>query len=493
MNNELIIMNTKQIYNKLIAGLFCCFLFIVPCLLSSCESWVDVTPDDRIVETTVFERQQGYQKLLNGLYSGMSSTSLYGRNMSALIDVMGQIYLVDKYHNYGPIAHFNYGEDQAKNMVSTIWNNSYSIISNANALIEHTDDADCPLSERQKSRMKAEALTVRAFIHFDLLRLFGPVPSEMSNRAIPYQTSSKLDVQPFETGAQILSKIKADLTEAVRLLQTTEPLLNPDNYTADDLASRPYRFNYFAVKAVLARVYLYEGDKANALREATEVINAGEQFFPATTSAAAGSSSTPDRVFSSEVLFGLYDTSRSTHLYNTLFTPTLTEYNILTVAGGLGTGRLAEWYDDQNDYRYKIWAVDVEDGNDKLHQQKYKNVTDGGDLNFIIPLVRMGEMYLIAAECATNTADATKYLNTLRNRRNCFSVELSDTNLRDYLTLEFRKEMLGEGQMFFYFKRCEMTQLPNSERTEGTISMSLSSYVVPLPDSELSMREGFND
>ena len=473
--------------------MFCCFLFVVPCFLSSCESWVDVTPDDRIVETTVFERQQGYQKLLNGLYSGLSSTTLYGRNMSAVIDVMGQIYRVDKYHNYGPIAHFSYEENQAKDMVSSIWEKSYSIISNANALIEHTNDADCPLSERQKSRMKAEALAVRAFLHFDLLRLFGPIPSELSKQAIPYQTSSNLDVQPFETGTQILTKIKADLSEAIILLQASEPLLNPDNYSADDLESRPYRFNYFAAKAVLARVYLYEGDRANALREATDVINAGEIFFPATTSAAATSTTSPDRVFSSEILFGLYDTSRNTHLYNSLFTPTLNSYNILTMAGGLGTGRLLEWYDDQNDYRYKIWAVDVVDGNDVLYQQKFKDVTDGGNLNYLIPLVRMGEMYLIAAECASSTADATKYLNILRNRRNCFSVELDDMNLRDYLTLEFRKELLGEGQMFFYFKRCEMTQLPYSEMEEGNTSMSLSSYVVPLPESERNMRAGLND
>ena len=117
---------------------------------------------------------------------------------------------------------------------------------------------------------------------------------------------------PFETGTQIMTKIKADLTEAANLLKDSEPLLFPDAYDADMIASRPFRMNYFAVKAILARAYLYEGDKSNALREAVEVINAGEQYFPACTDK-------NDRLFSSEVLFGLYDMERASHIHNALF------------------------------------------------------------------------------------------------------------------------------------------------------------------------------
>lgn len=479
-------MNTKQIYNKLIAGLFCCSLSIVPCLLSSCESWVDVTPNDRIVETTVFERQQGYQKLLNGLYSGMTSSSLYGKNLSALNDVMAKVYNIGNSHAYAYTSHYNYGNDEAKAILDPIWAKGYSLISNANTIIEHIDDADSPLTGRQQNRIKAEALAVRAYMHLDLLRLYGPIPSELNKQAIPYQTSSKLDVMPFETGTQIMAKIKADLTEAANLLKDSEPLLFPDAYDADMIASRPFRMNYFAVKAILARAYLYEGDKSNALREAVEVINAGEQYFPACTDK-------NDRLFSSEVLFGLYDMERASHIHNALFSPYLENYYRLTVSGNLGSGRLVEWYDDQNDYRSKIWALDVVDGVDIVYMNKFNTVADMGIVNYTIPLVRMGEMYLIAAECATSEADANKYINTLRNRRSCFSVEVNSGNLRDYLTLEYRKELLGEGQLFFYFKRCEMQQLPNSEADAGNVGMSLSSYVVPLPDSERSMRAELNE
>ena len=481
-------MNTNQIYNKMIGGLLGCFLVIVPCLLSSCESWVDVTPDDRIVETTVFERQQGYQKALNGLYGELTSSSLYGRSLSVeAIDVMAHIYNQESgKHNHEEFYKYQYTTDKVKGVMSAIWEKGYNMITNANAIIEHAAEADCPLSELEKNRIVGEALAVRAFMHFDLLRLFGPLTSQLSERAIPYQTSSRLEVIPFESGQQILTKIKTDLSEAIRLLEKSEPLLLGNSYEANDLDSRPYRMNYFAAKAVLARVYLWEGDKTNALKEATEVINNGEKYFPASTGG-------NDCLFSSEMLFGLYDVSRQSHVHNTLFSSALSTRALLTVKGSLGTGRLKEWYDDQNDYRYKIWVLDVVDGNEVTHHQKFKDVTTTTYQNYTMPLIRMGEMYLIAAECASNITDGARYINVLRNRRNCFTVDINESNLRNYLTLEYRKEMLGEGQLFFYFKRIEASKLPRADRDSGDENMSISNYVAPIPDSERSMREDFDN
>lgn len=61
----------------------------------------------------------------------------------------------------------------------------------------------------------------------------------------------------------------------------------------------------------------------------------------------------------------------------------------------------------------------------------------------------------------------------------------------NYIAKEFRREFLGEGQMFFFYKRNGMTKIPNgrgSEESKGTINMTTSNYVVPLPDSETSVR-----
>ena len=462
---------------------------ITSCVLSSCDSWLDVTPDDRISETVVFDDQQGYQKLLNGLYSGMTNTTLYGRNLSAgAIDVLAQYY--DTYsHNdvYYDLIKYDYATSSSESLISGIWSNAYSLISNANTLIEATGLADCPLSERQQKRMKGEALAVRAFIHFDLLRLFGPVPTDLSKRGIPYQTSAELTVQPFETGTQILTKIKTDLTEAIALLKDCEPLLMPDQYESSDVESRPYRMNYYAVQALLARVYLWEGKKTEAYNTAVAVINDASADFPFVTEDEA-TGSDPDRLFTSEVLFGLYNTSRERDLYNALFSSALQSYVRLFPAGTISSGRLSEWFNDQNDYRYKIWAVDQE----QVYSQKFRTIDRDTRANYTVPLVRMGEMYLIAAECASSIDEAATWLNTLRNQRNSFSVAVDSDNLANYIQLEYRKEFMGEGQMFFYMKRNALETIPDGMEESGNMSMELGDYVLQLPDGETSMREGLN-
>lgn len=471
------------------AGICSSFLFVAPFSLTSCDSWLDVVPDDRISETVVFEEQKGYQKLLNGLYSGMTSTTLYGRNLSVgAVDVMAQYYNTSSMSSvYYDLAKYGYSTSASESLMSGIWGKAYSLISNANTLIGAIDNPDCPLIDRQKKRMKGEALTVRAFIHFDLLRLFGPVPTQLSEQAIPYQTSGELAVQPIETGTQILAKIKADLTEAVGLLKESEPLLMPDKYESSDVDSRPFRMNYYAAKAVLARVYLWEGNKEDAYDTAVEVINEGSAEFPFVTNEEA-TGLNPDRLFTSEVLFSLYNTSRERNLYNELFSPVLGISQRLFPSGAIGSGRLEEWYDDQNDYRYKIWAVDQQN----LYCQKYRPIETDTYINYTVPLLRMSEMYLIAAECASDTDAAGTWLNTLRNQRNSFTVEVSSDNLGDLLTQEYRKEFWGEGQMFYYLKRHVMEKIPDGTKESGTISMVPSYYVIPLPDGEASMREGLD-
>lgn len=473
----------------MMAGICSSFLLIAPLCLTSCDSWLDVVPDDSISETVIFEKQQGYQKLLNGLYSGLTSTSLYGNNLSAgAIDVLAQYYNT-KSHNgiYYDLVEYKYATNGSKSLISDIWGDAYSLISNANTLIEGTDHADCPLSDRQRKRMKGEALVVRAFLHFDLLRLYGPVPTNLSERAIPYQTSAELTVQPFETGTQILTKIKADLTEAINLLKESEPLLMPDKYESNDVESRPYRMNYFAAKALLARVYLWEGNKNDAYETAVDVIDEGSTDFPFVSNDEA-TGQTPDRLFTSEVLFGLYNTSRDRDLYNKFFSSELKNYERLYPAGSLSAGRISEWYDDDNDYRKKVWAVDQEN----LYNQKYRSLDIDTRTNYTIPLIRMGEMYLIAAECAPTIDEAATWINTLRNHRNSFSVSVDTDNLASYIQLEYRKEFLGEGQMFFYMKRNALETIPNGLKETGTMSMELGDYVFPLPDGETSMREGLN-
>ena len=71
---------------------YCFFMLII---LSSCTSWLDVTPNDMIVEDELFDKYLGYRNSLNGMYERMAGESLYGKETSwGFLDVVSNMYYV---------------------------------------------------------------------------------------------------------------------------------------------------------------------------------------------------------------------------------------------------------------------------------------------------------------------------------------------------------------------------------------------------------------
>ena len=66
---------------------------LLPIMLSSCEQWLDVAPDDQVNEETLFANGDGYRNALNGVYRDMATTQMYGRELTwGFVDVMGWVY-----------------------------------------------------------------------------------------------------------------------------------------------------------------------------------------------------------------------------------------------------------------------------------------------------------------------------------------------------------------------------------------------------------------
>ena len=87
---------------------------------------------------------------------------------------------------------------------------------------------------------------------------------------------------------------------------------------------------------------------------------------------------------------------------------------------------------------------------------KYANVKSekGGK----IPMIRMSEMFLIAAESGfdQDKENAISLLEELRLNRGIgaeISATISAEEFQEELTIEARREFLGEGQMFYWYKR----------------------------------------
>ncbi|MEJ5056432.1 RagB/SusD family nutrient uptake outer membrane protein [Sphingobacterium sp. MYb382] len=480
-------------------------IFLILCLigLNSCSKWIDVKPTDRLAEDLLYKNKEGYIKAISGVYSEMTNNSLYGRFMTAgAVDVLSQYYFINSttngYYNY---TMFDYTQGNTKGGFDNAWKKAYELIVNLNVIIDRCGDSpSAVLPASYYGTVKGEALALRAMLHFDLLRLFGPIWSETNKtlKTIPYTTGLKNEVTPLLTAEQVINLIESDLNQAVILLQAADPIIQEgvrngsNTLGTNDLFYRQYRLNYFAAKALLARTYLWKGDKVKALATAQDIIQSakinGRDIFPFVTSSAATSSDKPDRMFSTEVLFSLYSSSRF-KLYEDVFSPNQEPFNRLTFNNSDNNmARVDNLYDDKNDYRYRIWENVNVGGKLILANQKFKDYNDAPG-RFMMPLIRLSELYLIAAETTTNLDEAKQYLNKVRTNRNTFSLNPSDAvQLKNFITAEYRKEFIGEGQMFYYYKRNASTMIPNHAALVGEKAMPLGNYRVPLPESEISVR-----
>ena len=98
-----------------------------------------------------------------------------------------------------------------------------------------------------------------------------------------------------------------------------------------------------------------------------------------------------------------------------------------------------------------------------------------------IPLLKIGEMYLIAAEASGNS----DYLKSLRTQRGYRNVVIDDSMLIQEIQQEYQREFFAEGQLFFYYKRMNLPRIPNTN-----VDVTEDVYVLPLPDDELEF--GYN-
>ena len=113
----------------------------------------------------------------------------------------------------------------------------------------------------------------------------------------------------------------------------------------------------------------------------------------------------------------------------------------------------------------------------------------------MIPLIRLSEAYLIAAECAATPEEALEYLRAIREHRNChMPIEASSADeVRELVTKEFAREVIGEGQLFFYYKRLNLEKFLSGSEIGGTYEMMTDNYVWDLPDVEKTKRSMTNN
>lgn len=499
-------------------------ILVASCLLlgmSSCNDWLDVEPSTEVDKNALFKNEDGFADAMSGVYSNMTSDNLYGKNLTwYALELMGggatcMFGNNTSYMQFSFQPNSDYYMESVRNsFVDNLWNNQYNTIANVNSILSDIDKHQSVFTGDDYKIFKGEALGLRAFLHFDLLRLFGKAGEEnLDTKAIPYETALTSDVYPMLTVKQAAEAMLADLKEAKELLKA-DPMFtdgtcskyvcskvtgnasNRVTYHIADWHNRRFHFNYYAAVATMARIYQWLGDKENALACAKEIIDAQADKFPwVNPTLVANVPSTSqyvarDRTFCTEQIFALNVIDLPDRMDGYM----IEKENAFQGMNGNIEAINTDCFDASTraqDPRYAYLHVNYNSyGMDFCISNKYYEDNDYNNSYSPwsadrLPLIRLSEMYYIAAECEPDLTKAIAYLETVREHRGMQSYPLNCStkeDLQNEIGKEYAKEFIAEGQLFYYKKRHGQTITSRSAYQTFTVQPEL--FTLPIPDDE---------
>lgn len=406
--------------------------------IAACKKWVGNADQPLAVDDSkVFSTEQGFREVLNGVYLQMGASALYGKDLTmGVLSLAGRNYDSVSVKKAGELyyqaATLNFTSPAVKNYSADVWNKMYASVANVNNLLSNIETRKAIFTGNNYNTFKGEALALRAYLHFDLLRLFAP--NNAAAIGVPYVTSINFNPTPAGSVGATLDQCIADLSAAEALLD------------ANDVGAS--KINKWAVKGLLARVYLHKGDKIKANENALAVIGSRKFVLTSNTNA--------DLFFAKENLFNLNIYSANYYAYYKAV------FGVPSLVGLSVNGQTALFGSANTDYRKSF--IDAVTGNASGTPILPKKFT--ATASNIFPMIRLTEMYYVAAECAGDVPTGLSYINQVRVARNLIALTNTAVPNPESLTLEimneYRKEFIGEGQVFFYYKRNNLpfTALP---------------------------------
>ena len=455
-------------------------------LISSCAKKIEIEPQFILDGSSPLANIEQAENVLTGTYNGFLNSGYYdggasnlvGGSFSEYVDLMSDnlVESRESLGNYRGIAEWTYVSNIDD--INLTWQAAYRIISGANIILR---DIDKLVAENPKAanRIKGQALAIRAYVHFDLMRYFATTfDRNATEPAVPYLKSYDVNAKPARnTVKEVYDNIFADLAAASTALSDIDHAINT--------ASSKSKIDLLAVRAMQAKINFYAGQWQAAIDAASPVI-------------AAKPLATIDE-------FPLIWTDETT-------TEVIWAVNFATSADGAPYGnvfsvpndrsefkpaqQLVALYDQNNDIRFYSYFADA----GRLVVAKHIGRDFGANLNGVVDwkVLRVAEMYLIRAESyyrLNKETEARKDLNALRVARIDGFVPGTESGaaLLAAIQLERRKEMAYEGDRFFDLKRNNKTPInrcPSTIDSPSTICSLPSTsraWTWPIPFDELNV------
>lgn len=453
---------------------FVCASLVVGGMTSCVNNWLDESPSDGLEASTAVQTVSDLSGVRTGMYAAVKGNSnlldYYGRLMFIYGDMRGEDVQYNHVDGSGRGSFYYYmNYETADNFVaggsSAVWQTPFIVISRANRLIEAAEGGQLVDAEAEKetvAQYKAEAKVIRAMALFDLTRIYGKPYTEDQGASLgaPIMTKSvsidelRTSKPSRSTVAECYKSIEGDLSDAINSGAL------PEDKTQGYV-------NLWVAKALQVRVYMTKGEWQNALTTAQDIIE-----------------HSPYKLWTSAEYANAWDKTDATHTNEMIFELLINNTTDWTdregiaycyrdahsAAPGYGDVMVTKAFSemlasDPKDVRNEVLLkpqgkaedYEVYGGEDFIKHGVFINKMppSGGDVRYAnVPLLRLSEVYLSAAEAAFQLGykeTAAKMLNAIiTNRTTDASKEVTASTITlDRIYIERRKELVGEGQRYF--------------------------------------------
>ncbi|MES2374455.1 MAG: RagB/SusD family nutrient uptake outer membrane protein [Bacteroidota bacterium] len=463
---------------------------------SACKKdFLDQTPYNSVAAGIALKNDADMNAAINGVYASMRNVDLYGLTLILKGDIMSDNCFITT-ANSGRYLFFNqYNMINNDGNANNVWAAAYATIKNANLIINSTIT-----SNDNVSQLKAEALTVRALMHFELVRNFAtPYTADANKPGVPIVLSFDQDALPArKTIKEVYTQIVADLTAAAGMAKKAINTSMVFNSTGVTRTLNTSFISKYAISALLARVYQSMGDWPNAKTAALDVVNNGGFTLTASSGLVAYWANGTPRTDKVETIFEITADANNNLAGNGVNLPGLYLPAAAPYKGSYGdvlaNASLYNLY-SATDVRKNLITVGTRAGQVSAAYicRKYSgNTTDYDDSK----VLRYADVLLILAEAYYNTGDivnANLTLNTVAKQRDPSFAGWASTGtqvLEDILT-ERRKELAFEGSRFWDLVRLQRTftkvQDQDAPQKDMVITPTNTKLVFPIPLNEINV------
>lgn len=449
-------------------------------LTFACEEQLELQPEQSLSTEEALGDINGQRAALIGAYDALQQVNYYGREYIVMPEVEANLVYLSINNSNRFVDNYIYQWNAQNGDITGFWNDSYEVTLSLNNILNTIDNVEADQGE--KDQIKGEALALRALVLFDQVRVFGKQYTQSnptSDLGVPIVLEGGINEPPRSTIEENYNRIIADLN-------TAKPLLSNIDVG---------RFSPEAVDALLARVYLYQDDNANAVSAATSVINAGYELDPN---------------------LGVTDVTPNGIETRRLVGPGLSTEEIFTLRfrsdENRGADNLGQIYNPQGygDVRVTTDLIDLyEEGDTRL---EYIYLNDDGEYynsKFLTQdntpglhspkLLRIAEMYLIRAEANAkqqNYSEAIDDLNAIRTVRNATELtDVPDEQVLQAVLDERKRELAFEGHTKFDYWRNGIDMIRKQCNTglelNAPCEVEASSFltVYPIPQREMDVNQ----